>query len=167
MSASRRNRRVVALTAGGLIVLALLLSGGRSYPLLATPSSSSVPAGVYVLEYWSAWKRGSLVVFRPPTTALSMRSGSAHEDTPLWMKRVVATAGDRVCATENGIWINGIRSVGAAAPAQAPGRPALRGCEQISAGMVYLAGDGPRSLDSRYWGPIPAERIVAPTRLVF
>lgn len=167
MPGTRRRRPVAALTVAGLIVLALLWSGGRSHPLFATPSSRSVPPGVYLLEYWSTWERGSLVVFRPPAAALSMRPVSTHEGTPLWMKRVIATAGDRVCATEHGIWVNGIRAAGVAVPAEAPARPVLRGCERIGTGMVYLVGQGARSLDSRYWGPISTGRIVAPVRLIF
>jgi len=149
-----------------LLVVALVTRSGSARPVLVVPSSESVPWGIYWVSYGAEWDRGSLVVFRPPKAALDMWPGEVAEGDGLWMKRVAAAAGDLVCATEDGLWVNGAKADGVAPPAKAPTRPALRGCERLPEGTVYLTGDGPRSLDSRYWGPADACQIVAPAARV-
>ena len=157
-----RRFRTLGLAFAGLLVAALVTRSGSARPVLVIPSSESVPWGIYWVSYGAGWDRGSLVVFRPPKAARDMWPGEGAEAAGLWMKRVAAAAGDMVCATEDGLWVNGTKSDTAAPPAKAATRPALRGCERVPSGTVYLTGDGPRSLDSRYWGPIGVQEIAGP-----
>jgi type IV secretory pathway protease TraF len=162
----RRRFRTLGLAVAGLLVVALVTRSGSARPVLVIPSSESVPWGIYWVSYGAEWQRGSLVVFRPPAVALELWPRTDSAASVLWMKRVAAGAGDMVCATEDGLWVNGVRANGVAPPAKVPTRPALRGCERLPSGTVYLTGNGPRSLDSRYWGPVDAGQVVAPAALI-
>src|SRR3546814_6133082 len=60
---------------------------------------------------------------------------------------VAGIAGDAVCALDTALTVNGTTIAEVPPPAAAPERPALRGCEIVAPGMVYLVGLHPRSLD--------------------
>lgn len=74
---------------------------------------------------------------------------------------VAGLAGDAVCALDTALTVNGTIIAEVPPPAAAPERPALRGCEIMAPGMVYLVGLHPRSFDSRYWGPVDNAAILA------
>ena len=74
---------------------------------------------------------------------------------------IAGIAGDAVCALDTALTVNGTIIVEVPPPAAAPERPALRGCEIMAPGMVYLVGLHPRSFDSRYWGPVENAAIIA------
>jgi signal peptidase I len=73
-----------------------------------------------------------------------------------WRRRV--RAGDLVVVRFPGRG-NGymIKRVAAVPGSGLPGWDAV----DVPAGQVYVVGDGPRSYDSRHFGPLPQERVVA------
>jgi signal peptidase I len=182
---------------GGLL-LALLLSA--TLTLSVVPSSSMEPAvmprDVLLVEkvrprLKCTAPRGSLVLFSPPPAlqhilrerAAEARanggSGSgagAAAERLLFVKRVVAVAGDTVTIDAvGGVSVNGV-SVGPAIPSNsqlAPlafagkGDPAThsgvvqgQGAHIVPAGAYFLLGDNADvSVDSRCWGFLPEENV--------
>jgi type IV secretory pathway protease TraF len=73
------------------------------------------------------------------------------------IKRVVGVAGDLVTATDAGIDINW-RPVPNSRPLDLDNKgsalPHLRGSFSLRQGEIWVAGEHPNSLDSRYFGPV-------------
>jgi conjugative transfer signal peptidase TraF len=104
-----------------------------------------------------------LVVVIPPEPLASFlsRGGYLPHGVPL-LKRIVALPGQSVCRDELTISVDGIE-ISAARERDRRGRalPVWRGCRVIADGEVFLMNwDEPASLDSRYFGPIPASAII-------
>ena len=97
---------------------------------------------------------GDVVMFRFPLGT----SGRA-------IKRVVAAAGDRVTIRRHSVTVNGrrtIRIAGAPSPNAARAR-----VETVPPGNVFLLGDNStRSIDSRSFGSVPTDEVVARVALV-
>lgn len=162
MPGPRTARRVAVLGSAASLVLGLLWARDLGTPLLISPSSASVPPGVYRVLPDRAWSRGALVLFEPPAAAhRAWQGGRGPGSRDRWIKMVAGIAGDAVCALDTALTVNGKTIAEVPPPAAAPERPALRGCEIVAPGMVYLVGLHPRSLDSRYWGPVDNAAIVA------
>lgn len=104
-------------------------------------------------------ERGDVVVFDPPTP---------HTGTRDYIKRVIATPGDRVRVTDGQIFIND----------QAMTEPYLPGVQSFCGGsycevtlgpnQYFVMGDNrANSFDSRHFGPVPGERIVGKAWLIY
>ena len=117
---------------------------------------------------------GDLVLFSPPTRLQQIvgEAGGKLGSRDLFVKRVAAVSGDSVELTASGgIMVNGV-----------PRTPPPRQCEDstpakvfpgeaeagtgvtrvIPEGSIFVLGDCPsRSTDSRSWGPLPVENVVA------
>jgi signal peptidase I len=99
-----------------------------------------VPFTRRVLAERSAPRVNEVVIFDSPV------------DERRWIKRVVAVAGDTVAARDGVLLRNGV-AVGAA------GRMTF-GPVPVPPQHVFVMGDNrDNSLDSRFWGPLAAERI--------
>ncbi len=107
----RHGWRVVAVIVAGGLAFGLLSFGGQRLPSIVLASSPSVPPGLYRVLPGEPWQRHSYVLFEPPLAARARRgetlSGAAGAR---WLKRVIALEGDRVCASDSGISVNGQRS---------------------------------------------------------
>ena len=122
--------------------------------------SSSVPAGLY-LRSQEAALRGAFVTVRAGDVApgyAALRDFTDPGDR--FIKRVAATAGDEVCASDRQVTING----GLAIERQthdAVGRalPSWSGCATLTGEQILLLGDTADSFDGRYWGPISRRLI--------
>jgi conjugative transfer signal peptidase TraF len=163
LRAERRCRRI------GLIGIcaALIASLGGTLasppaPRLLWNASASAPVGLWRVFPNVPVDRGDMVVVRlgPPWRALAARRRYLPANVPL-IKRVAAQPGDRVCAFETWVFVEG--RIAAVRPRfDGLGRPLpwWHGCTTLGRGTIFLLMDDPASFDGRYFGPIAARRVV-------
>ena len=155
----------------------VLAFGGGAFALavaaewagLRLNDSRSMPTGLYVRT--SSESRSSLVVFCPaePIAGLSAERGYRSRgncpdgDEPL-AKPIAARPGDIVELSAMGMAVNGRLLVNTAPlVTDAAGRPLPQwpfGRYVVAPGSVWVASSySPRSLDSRYFGPVKASQV--------
>jgi conjugative transfer signal peptidase TraF len=123
----------------------------------------SLPLGLYWLSRVPATtaKPGVLVAFAVPDGVRGLVE-ERHYLPPgaMLVKPVVATPGDRVCATGETFTVNG-RSLGAILTEDTAGRPLPHygGCGPVSEGWLFVASHYAKSFDSRTFGPLPDRAI--------
>ena len=143
-----------------VLLLTLLVLGIKSlgYHLIYS-TTPSVPQGLYLVVPAKHLQVNDMVEFVPPLPILSlMQTRHWLPKNHTMLKQVAALAGDHVCIKDNWLLINGKQAVeiGEATPL-----PKLTFCDRIAPGRLLLLGTGSsRSFDSRYFGPIPVERII-------
>lgn len=104
---------------------------------------------------------GDIVVFRVPETIPDY-----DPEKPIWIKRIVGVAGDRVGIDEGRLTINGEQVTEPPFFRKNPYYEQLSNGQRyketvVPEGHVLVFGDNSaNSYDSRYWGPIPADRII-------
>lgn len=157
-----RLHRRAALIAAGIACLGLTVAL-PPVPRLVWNASASAPIGLYAVSPGAALHRGDMVIAWPPAEArqLAARRHYLPSNVPL-VKRVVGVAGDRICAVDRVVTLNG-RSVAIRRAADAEGRilPAWRGCIRLGPGMVFLLmTETPNSFDGRYFGPTLAQDVI-------
>ena len=165
-----RRRRVVIAALIGCTAAPLAASILWKAPvLLVWNASASAPIGLYRVHGGDTIGRGDMVVAWTPEPARSLAARRHYlpANVPL-LKRVAAAAGDRVCAGDSGVSLNGSQ----AAPRHSldpAGRPMPRwtGCRQLSAGEYLLLMDNPLSFDGRYFGVTDSEDIVGRAELLW
>ena len=148
---ARRLRRSLVL--GGLVLAAVLST--RWVRLNLSPS---VPRGVYRLVAVSTpLARGTLVVLPVPAAVRPW-----HASWVPLLKPVAGIAGDQVCHVETTLWVNGadFGPIYQAAHGQ-PLPPIAAGCVVVPDQHVFLASPAPKSLDGRYFGPVPLAALTA------
>jgi conjugative transfer signal peptidase TraF len=170
-----RDRQTPGTTAArlatgcALTLVAAALAAGL--PRLRLNLSPSLPIGLYRLTARAGSEPGDLVLACPPPAFAALARarhyllpGSCPGGTLPLGKLVVAAAGDRVEATPRHLAVNGLPLPGtAAAAADAGGRPLphlATGCRPVPGGEVWIAAPHPRSLDSRYFGPIATAHLL-------
>lgn len=88
-------------------------------------------------------QRGEMATFTPP---------GSHLGT--YVKRIVAVAGDTVSTSEGSLIVNG------SLVSRVPGLSLMERTWVLQPGEVFMAGDNAaNSWDSRFWGPLPTERL--------
>jgi signal peptidase I len=143
---------MVAAAFGAAATIGVLASGLRPIQITSTSMAPSVDRGDWILvrslDRDRTVRRGEIVMFRFPTGS----SGRA-------IKRVVAVGGDRVTITPRSVSVNG-RLIPVAG---GPNVDAIRPRDvTVPAGHVFLLGDNTAvSNDSRNFGPVPAQELVA------
>jgi len=105
-------------------------------------------------------KVGDIVVFRVPENIHYY-----DPKKPIWIKRVVGVGGDRVAISGNHLVVNGKVVSDPPFFRRNPYYSHLQGMEfnetVVPEGHVLLFGDNSgSSCDSRYWGPVPEDRII-------
>ncbi|MDR3495004.1 MAG: S26 family signal peptidase [Ancalomicrobiaceae bacterium] len=132
-------------------------------PKLIWNASASVPIGLYALQSAERFEVTELVAVMPPEPLAKFldERGYLARHVPL-MKRIAALSGQKVCRTDNTITVDGI-AMGEALDRDHLGRdlPVWSGCRTIADGEVFLMNwQSSDSLDSRYFGPLPARSII-------
>jgi len=137
-----RVLRPAALTVG---LCAAIAGGAHSLGYgFAYQPTDSMPRGLYWLTPGRDAALGSLVTLPAPgKPGLTL------------LKRIAANSGETVCLRDRTILIGG-RPV-AEALADGPAPAAL--CRALRSNEVFLLGDGPRSFDSRYFGPVDRAQL--------
>ncbi|NQE61491.1 S26 family signal peptidase [Caulobacter sp. RHG1] len=136
---------------------------------LATPpnkrliynATSSAPLGFYWLGSGQPVV-GDLALVRPPLQLARWMAARRYLplNVPL-IKRVAAVQGQVVCIQDDVVTIDG-RNVGAVLKRDRAGRllnPSTI-CRPLRAEEVFLLNTAPRSLDGRYFGPLPRQSVV-------
>jgi conjugative transfer signal peptidase TraF len=143
---------------------ALMLSGGENEaPSYIWNASDSVPIGLYRLRPVEQLHVTELVVIRPPEpleTFLDL-NGYLPIGVPM-LKRVLALPGQTICRIGLSISVDGI-DVGQAHDRDGRGRPlpVWHGCQIVADGDVFVMNwQSADSLDSRYFGPLPASAVI-------
>jgi type IV secretory pathway protease TraF len=154
----------------GLAILAVIgacaaLAVSRGQPLLIYNPSNSVPAGFYVRASGEP-ERGDFVTVLAADVAPAYAALRDYTDpSDRFLKRIAATAGQRVCADGGTVTIDGAALV-ARAEYDNQGRslPGWEGCRTLADGEVFLLGDTEDSFDGRYWGPTSTALIAGAWR---
>jgi conjugative transfer signal peptidase TraF len=157
-----RRRAVLALAVLGL-GLAGFSSFTRPVPLIIYNGSASAPLGFYRVLPVSPIQRGGLVLVKTPESVRTLAAERHYLPFNVdLIKRVVALDGDRVCAFEGIVSING-QAVAKQLEADSKGRPLPRwkGCRTLGTNDVFLLMESvPDSFDSRYFGPVQVSSVV-------
>jgi conjugative transfer signal peptidase TraF len=141
----------------------LLSTVGGATPRYIWNASNSVPIGLYRLRPVTTLTVTDLVAVQPPdplATFLDL-NGYLPFGVPM-LKRVLALPGQTVCRNGLTIDVDNI-AVGQAHERDKRGRPlpVWQGCSVIADGDVFVMNwQSPDSLDSRYFGPLPASAVI-------
>ena len=137
-------------------------------PRLVWNASASVPIGLYALKAEAA-RVGDIVALRLPRHV--RRQAGARRYLPanaLLLKPVAAASGDRVCRWQTRIHVNGRFHAEAARHDTARRRmPVWQGCRHLHQNEIFVLSPSRASFDSRYFGPIHRDAVVAPARPVW
>ena len=170
--ARRRGRfRLVATAAAAVAATAAaatMLWPPR--PALVWNASASAPIGLYLVSAAGDVRSGETVIAWPPAAARSLAAerGYLPVNVPL-VKRVAATAGDRVCAAGEAVFVNGRVEV-LRRSHDAAGRPLpwWTGCFDLQEGQYLLLMPGSAaSFDGRYFGLTERRELVGTARLLW
>ena len=164
VAARRRRRTRLMLLAGMLCTSVPLLASLLWSPptLLVWNASASAPIGLYRVFPGAPLGRGAMVAAWTPEPVRSLAAARHYlpANVPL-IKRVAASAGDRVCAAGESVAIAGRPAV-RRLQADPQGRPMpwWTGCRTLAPGEHFLLMDSPLSFDGRYFGPTRERAIL-------
>ncbi|GCD57086.1 MULTISPECIES: S26 family signal peptidase [Acetobacter] len=132
-------------------------------PRLIWNETASVPVGLYRLHRNPTPHVGDLVAVRLPAqeAMLLATRGYLPLGVPL-LKPVAAISGQSVCRTGQRVTIDG-HFAGDAQSGDHWGRPlpVWQGCRHLASGEVFVMNPAePRSLDGRYFGPLPVSTVI-------
>jgi conjugative transfer signal peptidase TraF len=150
------------LTTLGAVVLLLSTIGGAP-PRYIWNASNSVPTGLYRLQPAEPLAVTELVAVQPPgllATFLDL-NGYLPAGLPM-LKRVVALPGQTVCRTGLTITVDSIE-MGQARERDGRNRPlpTWQGCRVLGDDELFVMNwQSADSLDSRYFGPLPASAVI-------
>ena len=155
-------RCATILTTFAATVLLLSTIEGTT-PRYIWNASNSLPTGLYRLKPAGKLIATELVAVQPPDllAAFLDLNGYLPIGVPM-LKRVLALPGQTVCRNGLTIAVDGM-DVGQARERDGRGRPlpVWRGCRVIADGDVFVMNwQSTDSLDSRYFGPIPATAVI-------
>ena len=157
------NARCATIFTASVATVLLLSTIGGAPPRYIWNASNSVPLGLYRLQGVSTFAVTELVAIQPPDllAAYLDLNGYLPLGVPM-LKRVLALPGQTVCRNGLTIAVDGI-DVGQARERDGRGRslPLWHGCRVIADGDVFVMNwQSADSLDSRYFGPIPASAVI-------
>jgi conjugative transfer signal peptidase TraF len=147
-----------------IVATSLLLSTiGGVTPYYIWNASSSVPIGLYRVQATTRLAVTELVAVQPPDllAAFLDLNGYLPVGVPM-LKRVLALPGQTVCRNGLKIAVDGV-DVGEARERDGRNRPlpVWHGCRVIADGDVFVMNwQSADSLDSRYFGPLPASAVI-------
>jgi conjugative transfer signal peptidase TraF len=146
------------------VATGLLLSTiGGTTPHYIWNASNSVPIGLYRVQATTRLAATELVVVQPPDllAAFLDLNGYLPIGAPM-LKRVLALPGQTVCRNGLKIAVDGV-DVGEGRERDGRNRPlpVWHGCRVIADGDVFVMNwQSADSLDSRYFGPLPASAVI-------
>lgn len=158
-----RRRFILAIGAIGIVLIAAPVLSG-SPPALIWNASASVPIGLYRVSPPTHITVADLVAVMPPDELSDFLAERRYlaRGVPL-VKRVLALADTTVCRNGATILAYG-NAYGQALDRDRLGRPmpVWEGCRRLRDGEIFLMNWNARdSLDGRYFGPLPADTIIA------
>jgi len=164
----RRLRRAALAIALGALALGATIVAPPA-PRLVWNASASAPVGLYRVFPGTIAERGRMVVawLPAPWRDLAARRHYLPANVPL-VKRVVAAAGDEVCALGDAVFVNGRPAV-MRRKADRLSRPLpwWRGCVRLRDRQLFLLMDHPDSFDGRYFGVTEGTDVVGTAVLLW
>jgi conjugative transfer signal peptidase TraF len=155
------GRRIVIVVAAVGCLLATAPMVLLSAKPLVFNATSSVPIGFYWLGDRQP-RAGDLALVRPPHDLARWMAARRYlpMNVPL-IKRIAAVNGQFVCVRAGVVTVDGVR-LGEVLRRDRVGRSltASSVCRRLAADEVFLLNTTPRSLDSRYFGPLPRRCVV-------
>jgi conjugative transfer signal peptidase TraF len=150
----------------GIVIIALI----NPSPRLLWNASASAPIGLYVIHPTADPHVGELVAIMPsePLAHWVAKRHYVPLGIPL-LKHVAAKPGQRICRHGVHVLIDG-KLIATAKLHDSHGRPMpqWRGCRRLQTGELFLLNPSvPDSLDSRYFGPLPATQMIGAARPLF
>ncbi|CAN5226012.1 S26 family signal peptidase [soil metagenome] len=144
----------------------LLASRDRIAPRLMFNTTASAPVGFYSLQP-GAPRVGEWVAIKPPPHLAQWMSRRHYlpVNVPL-LKQVAARPGQEVCGRNDTFWIDG-QPIARVRRADRWGRalPIYSGCHCLTSAEVLVVNRAAAdSLDSRYFGPLPALGVIGRAR---
>lgn len=132
-------------------------------PVLLWNTTASAPLGLWRLWPAATISVGDWLAIRPPpdlARALALRG--ALPTGVLLLKRAAALSPSIVCRQGAAVLIDGQdRAVALARDRWGRTLPQWRTCRRLRLGEVFLLNPAPGSLDSRYFGPLSTNAVVA------
>jgi conjugative transfer signal peptidase TraF len=156
------RNRTLALTIGAVAIVVATIVAQPS-PIYIWNSSASVPVGLYRVRPMTKLVVTELVAIQPPDLLAAFLD--LHGYLPIgvpMLKRVLALPGQHVCRNRLTIAVDGV-DIGEAQERDGRGRPlpAWKGCRVIAHGDIFVMNwQSTDSLDSRYFGPLPASAVI-------
>ena len=164
---ARLGRRIALVGAGVVVVLASTVCSPA--PRLVWNASASAPIGLYWVQPGTDIDPGDMVIARLPDgiRPLAARRHYLPSNVPL-VKRVVAVAGDEVCALGKEVFLNG-RPIAGRRTVDGAGMPmpAWSGCVRLRGRQLFLLMDAPASFDGRYFGVTDGADVIGKARLLW
>ena len=164
--AGNRNSLALCCALFSLTIVAALFVCGRTQNLFIN-LSPSIPVGLYLRQGSTSLRIGDTVVLRVSEEVrdLANRIGLL-EHTKLLFKRVLAGPGEKFCF-EGSVLEVGEREFGLRREtSKGLALPQLKGCSVLSPSEYLVIGDTEDSFDSRYFGAVREEDVVARVRPV-
>ena len=157
------NARCSALLTVVVATSLLLSTIGGTTPHYIWNASNSVPIGLYRIQATTRLAVTELVAVQPPDllAAFLDLNGYLPIGVPM-LKRVLALPGQTVCRNGLKIAVDGV-DVGEARERDGRNRPlpVWQGCRVIAGGDIFVMNwQCADSLDSRYFGPLPASAVI-------
>lgn len=159
------NRSYLRATAVSALGFSLLFAAVAVYaprPRMIWNASESVPIGLYRIDTGAVPAVGDLVAVTPGEAlgAFLAERRYVPAGTPL-LKRIAAAEGAAVCRRGAIVTIDG-RNAATALARDRAGRalPRWAGCRTLGRGEKFLLNAAPASLDSRYFGSLPAASVI-------
>jgi conjugative transfer signal peptidase TraF len=135
----------------------------RPRPLLVWNASASAPIGLYAVHAERRISRGDLVLVRPPPKLARFLAARGYLPlgVPL-LKRVAALPPQTICRRAAAVRMDGAtRAVAFGHDRSGRPLPHWSGCRALRQGEIFLLNTSTEySLDSRYFGPLPARSII-------
>jgi conjugative transfer signal peptidase TraF len=162
--ATTRKSRRLCLSLSGLGIALVCLGRTPHIPILIYNPSPSAPLGYYVTQPNQSLKRGEWVLLQAPDRARALADSRGYLPATVPMiKAVAALGGDRVCAVDRTIFING---AAAATRLRSDHRgrelPQWSGCQTLRADEVFVLNrKAPSSFDGRYFGIVSLKSVRA------
>ncbi len=157
------NARCATIFTTTVAAILLLSTIGAVPPRYIWNASSSVPVGLYRLQPMTKLTVTELIAVQPPDLLAAFLDLNSYLPIGVPMlKRVLALPGQTVCRNGLAIAVDGI-DVGQAQERDGRGRPlpSWQGCRVIADGDVFVMNwQSADSLDSRYFGPLPASAVM-------
>lgn len=146
-----------------LCALALLGASSLSLPkILIWNASASMDKGLYIVMPQSHVRRGHIAAYMPPPVlgTWMAKRGYLPEGLPL-LKPVASRPGDRFCRSGSMVSFRA-KPVAVAQNRDSFGRdlPVWQGCRIVGDDEIFLLSRSKNSLDSRYFGPLPASGLL-------
>lgn len=163
-AASRAALRapVLALASAGVLFGAASLLPLR--PALVWNFSPSVPVGLYHIDRAPPAAGDILAIDTSSGPAAILVSSGWLPEGHVLLKPLAGGGGDTVCRHGATVTINGEPAARAREPDQSARLPVWSGCRRLGADQHFVIAPHAASIDSRYFGPVPASAVLGVAR---